>query len=207
MEKCSLCETRPPRRNCPALGKDICAQCCGSKREVTVDCPLDCPYLIEARAHEQTVPVGEYPNREVELSDAFLERNKPLYIFVLGTLNQAAKENPAVIDADMREAIAALVQKYRAKQSGLIVEPALPNPIAATVLNSFEQKMEGFREKVSTENVDPVVFIDNNMFKVMVFLDRFAALKNNGRPKGRHFLSLLRFMFPPTEPKSELVAG
>ena len=207
MEKCSLCETRRSRRNCPALGKDICAQCCGSKREVTVDCPLDCAYLVEGRNHEQLVPVGEYPNRDVEVSDAFLERNKPLYIFVLGTLHQTAKENPAVIDADMREAIAGLVQKYRAKQSGLIVEPALPDHMAATVLNSFEQKMEGFREKVSTENVDPVTFIDDNMFKVMVFLDRFAALKNNGRPKGRHFLSLLRFMFPPTKPKTKLVAG
>ena len=207
MEKCSLCETRPPRRNCPALAKDICAQCCGSKREVTVDCPLDCPYLIEARDHEQLAPVGEYPNRDVEVSDAFLERNKPLYIFVLGTLNQAAQENPAVIDADMREAIAALVQKYRAKQSGLLVEPALSNPIAATVLHSFEEKMEVFREKVVSENVDPVVFIDSNMFKVIVFLDRFAALKNNSRPKGRHFLSLLRLMFPPMGPTSELVAG
>ncbi len=207
MEKCSLCETRRPRRNCPALGKDICTQCCGSKREVTVDCPLDCAYLIEGRDHEDMAQVGEYPNREVEVSGAFLERNQPLYIFVLGTLHHAAKENPGVNDSDMREAIAALVQRYRGKESGLVVETTIPNRIAAAVVDSFEQKMEEFRGKVKSENVDPSGFIDENMFKVMVFLDRFAALKNNGRPKGRHFLSLLRVMFPPMEPKTDAVTA
>ncbi len=151
--------------------------------------------------------VGEYPNREVEVSGAFLERNQPLYIFVLGTLHHAAKENPGVNDSDMREAIAALVQRYRGKESGLVVETTIPNRIAAAVVDSFEQKMEEFREKVKSENVDPAVFIDENMFKVMVFLDRFAALKNNGRPKGRYFLSLLRFMFPPMEPKTDAVTA
>ena len=207
MEKCSLCETRRPRRNCPALGKDICTQCCGSKREVTVDCPIDCAYLVEGRNHEALAPVGEHPHRDVKVSENFLERNKPLYVFVLGTLNQTAKENPAIIDADMREAIEALVGKYRAKESGLVVEQTLPNRIAASVFDSFEQKMAVFREKVKSENVDPVALVDDNMFKVLVFLDRFAAMKNNGRPKGRHFVSFLRFMFPSMALKTEPVAG
>ena len=42
---CAICETRRPRRYCPGVRGEICAICCGTAREVTVDCPLDCPYL------------------------------------------------------------------------------------------------------------------------------------------------------------------
>ena len=31
----------------------ICSICCGTEREVTVDCPLDCEFLQEARQHEK----------------------------------------------------------------------------------------------------------------------------------------------------------
>jgi len=27
----------------------ICAQCCGEQREITLDCPSDCPYLLQSR--------------------------------------------------------------------------------------------------------------------------------------------------------------
>ena len=173
---------------------------------MTVDCPLDCPYLIEGRDHEALVALGEYPHRTVEISDSFLERNQPLYIFVLGTLHQSAKNLPGVIDADMREALAALVEKYRAQESGLVYEPAIPNRLAASVVESFEKHMNEFRDKVVKETVSPENFIDPNMFKIMVFLDRFAQIKNNGRPKGRHFISLLRQMFPPMTVAAEPVA-
>ena len=53
---CALCETRRPRRFCPGVRGDICTLCCGSEREVSVACPLDCEYLREAHKHEKPVP-------------------------------------------------------------------------------------------------------------------------------------------------------
>lgn len=44
-ETCPLCAKRKGRRVCPAKGETICAQCCGSKRLVLIDCPEDCAYL------------------------------------------------------------------------------------------------------------------------------------------------------------------
>ena len=35
---CPLCETRPPRRTCPAERANICAKCCGEGREETISC-------------------------------------------------------------------------------------------------------------------------------------------------------------------------
>ncbi|MDR3721481.1 MAG: hypothetical protein P4L00_07770 [Candidatus Acidoferrales bacterium] len=49
---CAICEKRPPTRYCPAKGVKICAICCGREREVTIDCPADCPHLIAAHRYE-----------------------------------------------------------------------------------------------------------------------------------------------------------
>src|ERR1700690_4136512 len=48
---CAICEERKEKRFCPAVHGRICPQCCGEQREVTLDCPSDCPYLQQARAH------------------------------------------------------------------------------------------------------------------------------------------------------------
>ena len=50
---CAICQIRRPRRFCPGVRGDICSLCCGTEREVTVNCPLDCEYLQEARKHEK----------------------------------------------------------------------------------------------------------------------------------------------------------
>ena len=51
--KCHICDTRKPRRHCPGVNGEICSICCGNEREVSISCPLDCPYLVEARLHEK----------------------------------------------------------------------------------------------------------------------------------------------------------
>src|SRR5271156_6245311 len=50
---CAICEIRKEKRFCPAVHGRICPQCCGEQREVTLDCPSDCPYLQQAREHEK----------------------------------------------------------------------------------------------------------------------------------------------------------
>src|ERR1700682_5299675 len=69
--KCKICNTRKPRRYCPGVNGDICSICCGSEREVTVNCPLDCPYLVEARHHEKppAMSAQQLPNQDVRISE------------------------------------------------------------------------------------------------------------------------------------------
>jgi hypothetical protein len=51
--KCILCEQRKAKRYCPAKKTQICAICCGEKRGVEINCPLDCPYYVEGQRHHQ----------------------------------------------------------------------------------------------------------------------------------------------------------
>ena len=52
---CPVCNSRKAKRACPALGKQICAVCCGTKRLVEIACPADCGYLSTARTHPPAV--------------------------------------------------------------------------------------------------------------------------------------------------------
>ena len=120
---CKICETRRPRRFCPGVGGDICPICCGTGRESTIRCPLDCAYLQEARLHEKPreADPGEVPFADVQLSRPFLEKNNPLVLATGRLLFEAAVAGDAV-DGDLREALDSMVRTYRTLESGLIYE-------------------------------------------------------------------------------------
>src|SRR5437879_2103381 len=61
---CAICEIRKEKRFCPAVHGRICPQCCGEQREVTLDCPSDCPYLQQAREHEKPRSADEIDSAE-----------------------------------------------------------------------------------------------------------------------------------------------
>src|SRR5215469_15092115 len=89
---CAICHTRKPRRYCPGVRGEICTICCGTEREVTVDCPSDCPFLQEARKHEHTglANPDTFPNRDIKVSEEFLEDHEDLLIATARGLTQAA---------------------------------------------------------------------------------------------------------------------
>lgn len=43
---CGICEKRLAKRFRAAKGEKICVICCGEGREMTIDCPVDCSYLV-----------------------------------------------------------------------------------------------------------------------------------------------------------------
>lgn len=51
--KCVLCDKRKPKRYCPAKRTTICPVCCGEKRGIEINCPLDCQYYVEGQKHHQ----------------------------------------------------------------------------------------------------------------------------------------------------------
>jgi len=51
MVQCALCSERNGERACPALGKRICSQCCGTQRRKTIRCVPSCTYLMTAERH------------------------------------------------------------------------------------------------------------------------------------------------------------
>jgi hypothetical protein len=197
--KCKICETRKPRRYCPGVGGDICSICCGDQREVTVNCPLDCPYLMEARLHEKLPEVNpeEIPNRDIQVTEEFLRDHEPLLIFLGVKLLDASLETPlgaGAVDSDVREALESLIRTYRTLQSGLYYESKPANLAAAAIHQKIQDAVQELRKDLSEKGATAIR--DAEILGVLVFLERIGMHQTNGRPRGRAFIDYLRASFP-----------
>jgi hypothetical protein len=186
---------------------DICPLCCGQEREVTVECPLDCEYLLEARRHERAADVNpdSFPNQDIRITDGFLRDNQPLLLFAARGLLEAALATPGASDSDVAEALDALIRTQRTAASGLIYETRPANPYAANIQHLWTSGLEMFRQRMREETGITTVR-DADVLGTLVFLQRLVIQHNNGRRRGRAFLSFLREHFPALEQPSILKA-
>jgi hypothetical protein len=200
---CAICQTRRPRRFCPGVRGDICTLCCGTEREVTVDCPLDCEYLREAHKHEKPQPMDPeaLPNRDIPVSEEFLRDNEEFLVFLAHALGRAAARNRAVVDFDIREALDAAIRTHRTLESGLLYESLPANPLAAGLSRALEAAIAEFR-RAEAERLGIHKTRDSTALGLLVFLQHFEISHNNGRRRGRAFLDVL-LDFYPVEAESE----
>jgi hypothetical protein len=203
--KCKICETRKPRRHCPGVGADICSICCGNEREVTVNCPLNCEYLMEARLHEKLQPVNpeQVANQDIRVSEDFLREHEPLLIFMGAKLLDASLETAGAVDSDVREALDSLIRTYRTLQSGLYYESRPNNLVAAAIHQKIQDAIQELRKELSEKGSTAIR--DAEILGVLVFLERVGMHQNNGRPKGRSFIDYLRAHFPQKQENPENV--
>jgi hypothetical protein len=197
--KCKICDTRKPRRHCPGVSGEICSICCGNEREVTVSCPLDCPYLVEARLHEKPREPNpdEVPNKDIQVTEQFLREHEPLLVFLGARLLEASLATSGVVDSDVREALQSLIRTYRTLQSGLYYETRPTNLIAAGIHQKMQEAVDGLRKELAEKNAMPLR--DAEILGTLVFLERVELHENNGRPRGRAFIDYLRAYFPQSE--------
>jgi hypothetical protein len=202
---CKLCEKKRARRYCPGVGGDICPVCCGTEREVTIDCPSDCQYLQEARLREAPVQIAseDLPNRDVRLSEKFLREQEPVMVWLAHALADAMEKQRAV-DADVREALDSLIRTYRTLESGLIYETRPHNPYAASLQEALKQAVDELRKRL-TESSGMYSLRDADVLGVLVFFERLSLSHNNGRPRGRAFYDFMRAAFANRETPSLVV--
>jgi hypothetical protein len=197
---CKICGKRRARRSCPAVHGDICTICCGTEREVSLTCPLECVYLQDAHQHEKPVPLAadQMLYQDVDVSEDFLRSHEELVMFCTYTLLQAAQRTPGVIDTDVLAALEALIQTYRTLESGLIYETRPENSVAASVQRAFAASLEDY-QKIRAEREGLAGLRDSEILATLVFLYRLGAQNQNGKPRGRMFLDLMRHLVPDTQ--------
>jgi hypothetical protein len=194
---CKICGKRRAKRFCLAVHGDICPLCCGTEREVTLSCPLECEYLQEAHKREKPVPVADrdLSNQDIKVSEQFLHSHEELLMFSIYALLQGALHTPNAVDTDVMQALESRIATRRTMASGLIYETRSPNLIAAAIQTSFSKSLEGYEQtRAREEGRAPVR--DAEVLGILVFLHNFGQRSQNGRPRGRMFIDLLRQMTP-----------
>jgi hypothetical protein len=129
-----LCGTRRARRGCPALGKQICAVCCGTKRIIEISCPSDCTWLASAREHPPATVVRQQQRDVSVLAHSmrdFSQRQGQLFFLIATFLARYPSEDlHPLIDHDVLEAVGSLAATYEIASRGLIYEQRSSSVVA-----------------------------------------------------------------------------
>jgi hypothetical protein len=203
---CKLCGKRRVKRHCPGVEGEICAVCCGTERENTVDCPLECDYLREARAHDRPVALAEedLPNKDIRLSEDFVRKQEHVVMWLAHALTRVMEARRSV-DSDAREGLESLIKTYRTLEAGLIYETRPQNPYAAEIQEALKQSVDDLR-KTMAEASGMETLRDADVLGALVFLQRLELQHNNGRRRSRAFFDFLRMYFPANTQPAAVVA-
>lgn len=199
---CAICESRKAKRHCPALRSEICSQCCGKEREETLDCPLECPYLIESREYERRAGLApeDFPYKEVRISDTYVRQHQELLYAVAHFILGAALHTPGAVDRDVREAVDALARTYKSLESGVYYETVPQSPVAQGIAKQILERLNHFRNEERNQT-GLTRTRDADVLGIAVFLLRIAIDRDNGRRRGRSFIDFLRGHFATSQPK------
>lgn len=197
---CAICEIRKEKRFCPAVHGRICPQCCGEQREVTLDCPSDCPYLRQAREHEKPRPATDFDAASlfmrVEISEQFTYEREHLLMGMTYALAKAAHADRSLNDRDLIAILAAMSTSYeRRANSGLHYEQPLTSHAQQAVAAQLEAMVKEYRE-IEQKELGYSNLRDADILKGLVFLLRLAHGRTSGRPKSRAFIDFLAAQFP-----------
>jgi hypothetical protein len=199
---CAICKQRKAKRHCPGVHGEICTLCCGTERENSVSCPLDCHYLLEAHRYEwervRPQPPGEMPYPSYEIHDGFLQRRDLFIAHLTVELLQRALELPGTQDSDVIEALNGLIRTQETAASGLIYDSLPAAPVPEALFRGLQDAIAEFRkEEPQFSRWTPLK--EEEITKALVFLARLAQARSNGRPKCKSYLTFLREQFPHVE--------
>lgn len=204
---CPICEKRPPKRFCPAKGEKICAVCCGREREVTIDCPSDCSYLLAAhryeKEHRKPLSPEEFPFHTIEFSVDFVQEHWAVVAGLSATILGFQIQNKGVTDADVTAALEAMAETMRTLGSGIYFERPPNAPLPRALYGQIGVFLQDFKKQEASRGDLPALK-DSEAFRLLIFMLRVAKQESNGRPRSRAFLGFLRERFPlPAEAAKE----
>lgn len=201
---CPICEKRKAVRFCPAKGEKICAVCCGTEREVMIDCPSDCSYLVAAHRYEdlrqRSLP-EDTPLLDVKVSQDAIYSHQAVLSGLSFTAAKFCAAHPATTDPDVLAALQSLAETYKTLGSGIYYEKppgaVLPRELYAELAQFLNKaKQEAAEQPGASPFAGAAPIKDSEVFPLLVFLYRMGLLRTNGRPRARRYIEFLRAQFP-----------
>jgi len=194
---CPICQKRKAERFCPAKAEKICAVCCGTEREVTLDCPSDCAYLLAAHRYEDQHPrqiPSDTPLLDVRLAPDLVRLHPQFLSAIAFAVAKFCATEPAATDLDVLAALQALAETWKTLASGLIYEKPPAPPVQRALYDSLSAFLAETKQSPAQSPLGHPK--DSEIFQLLVFLYRMGLLRTNGRPLSRRFIEFLRGQFP-----------
>lgn len=189
---CPSCGQRRGRRACPALGRSICALCCGSKRRSEIPCPPDCPYLASAEQHPPSV-VQRRRERQgrflVGVVEGLTQSQYQLFLFVQMAVAGHAPSVGGLLDRDVAAAAGALAATFETASRGIIYE----HHAASIPAQRLTAELRGALDALGREGHPPR---DADLAVVLRRTERAASDAGREFTGEQAYLGLLAEVFP-----------
>ncbi|HEY6291156.1 MAG TPA: hypothetical protein VI455_06270 [Terriglobia bacterium] len=194
---CQICQKRKANRFCPAKSQSICSVCCATEREVSIDCPSDCPHLVDSRQYEEErrqVDWSNLPFAEVRIEPSVFRDHENLLDAIAVAICDFAGEHRELVDSDVIAALQNLAEAYRTLVSGIYYEKALDYPLQRELCRHLKDKIAAYQKEVAAEPGFSLLR-DATVRDALILLTQIGTTRTNGRPKGRAYLDFLRREF------------
>ena len=159
--KCCLCDQRKAKRQCPAKNALICAQCCGEKRVLEIDCPESCEYLKSGRQHEIEDFYKHIRSRNSESYQKiqrFLAAHEDAVAQLEFVLARERLSDRDLTDNHVVQAIDVLLETYRTEDKGVLYEKTSDDLRIEALRRELKKAIETLRNPEGQESrgiVDP----------------------------------------------------
>ena len=192
---CPVCHQRKAKRACPALGQQICAVCCGTKRLVEINCPQDCGYLTTARTHPPAVI-----QRQQELDRAMLlpllqglsERQARLFLMLAAVTSRHQSDTlHKLVDDDIAQAAGALAATLETSAKGIVYEHQPASMVASRLMAELKVVVDEVVKNAGAA-------LERDSAIALRRIEHAAKMMTTVRPGTNEFQQLLgRVLAPP----------
>jgi len=195
MARCPLCSERPAKRFCPAKNVRICPVCCGSRREVDIDCPSSCHFLQAGRAYEndQRVPEPQLAEAVQHLDKGFIYRHTPILNTVCQSIHHERIESPWLVDTDAIEVLKNLAATMKTLSSGIYYESLPESGIRGSLYRRLKGLFDEFMKPDTHGRLEETLKVSEAL-DILNFLTITATVNSNSRPRSRQYLDTLAEM-------------
>jgi hypothetical protein len=204
--KCILCELRKAKRYCPAKKMQICAVCCGEKRGVEINCPLDCPYYVEGQKYQQEKITRQRVKKEgvqsyirrAELYNKYPEIFAKIELVLVGTFRTDGRLRNEEVAGALELVIKTLDTEKKGVLYNYMSESRVVNEIAIMVLAVIREHKDSpelrqgritldYAKEVVKEFLKEVKFyieVDSNPQAYLVHISRYHPEKSETAQNG-----------------------
>jgi hypothetical protein len=211
--KCVLCDLKKAKRFCPAKNASICAQCCGEKRVLEIDCPESCGYLKTGRERD----AEDYARRLRSLDTATQQRNREVLrnhqdvvAHLEFTIARERLSSRDLTDRDAAEAVRVLLETYQTENKGVLYEKTSDDLRVEALRRELRKVVESFRNPEAEERtaiVDPssTRLQLGAAIECLEFLQSMVSAYAGGRRPGTGYIDFLARVIPREEKPSSLI--
>jgi hypothetical protein len=207
MATCPLCSTRPSKRYCPAKNLQICAVCCGTKREIEIDCPSSCVYLKASRSYEAEKPIidPELVAKIRKYDDTFISRFHHVLMVINGTVVEERMNSSWLVDNDVIEVYKALASTMRTLSSGIYYESLPEGTVRLSLFRRLKDTVDALMKPDPAS--DRPVLKASEAVDILDFVTFAAQMNSSVRPRSRRYLDWLAdtFGYPQPQQSSGLI--